>query len=124
MIKQSGKRFIENQQEIGRKNAQLRKERKEYEADVKQAVLSAKRQAYKSEAIKQAELKAKIEAKRRYNPDPNQAPRYNLDAVLYPLGKPQSVQQQSTSKKKGQAKSMPQKKPVDAVRDLLNNLPD
>lgn len=140
-LKKHKDNFVKQQQEIGRRNQGLRQEKKKYNADVKKAVTSARREAFKTEAISSAKVKAKMDARRRYNPTPqSQGSGMSAEArnIIYGsgFGSPTPVKQQvvekiiqqrSPSKKsKKRTKAVVEKvemKIVDPVADLLKRLP-
>ena len=141
-LKKSGKKFVKNQQEVGKVNAKARAERREYEKKVQQSVLTARREAFHTEAQKQARIRAKIDAQRKFNPSPSQQASGGMTAearsIIYGSGwgsptpaKQQVVshiqKQRSSPKKKKKKKSktrvvyktvQPQKDPL---HDLLYN---
>jgi len=143
-LKKSGKRFVENQQEIGRRNHALKQEKKKYNDELKKAVKSARRDAYKKEAINSAKIKAKMDAQRRFNPTQSSGSGMSAEArsIIYGsggFGSPQQkvvekiVQQRSSTPKKKKKKGSPKTRtvvkyvekpaPKDAVADLLSRLP-
>ena len=67
-LKRSGKVFVKKQQEIGIKNAKKRKERKEYNSQLNKELITIRRDAYRKEALKQARLKAQVNARNKFNP--------------------------------------------------------
>jgi len=122
-------------------------ENRAYRNELNQAVKDAKRKAYKEEAVKQAQLRAKIQAKQKFNPAPQTSGfggGMSADArsLIYGgFGTPapvkekvvqRIVQHRSGKKKKKGSKARtivkyvekPQSKPVDAVSDLLKRLPE
>jgi len=126
-IKRTGKKFIKNQQAIGRQRAVVRKDRRDYEKKVQASVQTARRDTYMNEAQKSARIKAKMDAQRRFNPSPKQQASSGMTAEAKALiygsgfGSPTSAQrvashiQRSRSptkkkKKKSTKKRSPQKR--------------
>ena len=143
-LKKSGKKFVKNQQEVGKVNAKARAERREYEKKVQQSVLTARREAFHTEAQKQARIRAKIDAQRKFNPSPSQQASGGMTAearsLIYcggwgsPTQSPVKHQvasniQKSRSKPKKKKKGLTKtrtitkyiEKPRDPLHDLLYN---
>ena len=124
---------------------------RKYRGEVAMAVKEARRSAYKKEAVKQAQLRAKIQAKQKFNPTPQSSGSGGMSAearsIIYGsggFGSPQVpkekvvqriVQNRSPTKKKKKKKKGSTKTrtivkyvekpaPKDAVRDILARLPD
>jgi len=116
---------------------------KKYRNEVNEAVKKARRESFKEEAVKQAQLRAKIQAKQKYNPAPQSqgggmSPL--ASSLIYggfaptPAPAPQVVRQVVRSspkkkKKKGKTRTRTVVKYVekprssDPLKDLLRNLP-
>lgn len=58
------------------------KDKQRFEQELKAKVLKAKRESYSKEAVKQARLKAKMQAKLKYNPPKPKQPSQTLFAGL------------------------------------------
>lgn len=128
-VKAKTRVFIDNE----RKKAQ---EHREYNKKLKDAVKKSRREAYMKEAQRQAQLKAKIDAQRKYNPTPQQRqarmgglsiPSSLLDPVGFSMGTEQKVvqkiQQKRSSKKKKKKKSPTQRtKSYVPKKDPLHDL--
>lgn len=119
---------------------------KAYRNEVNEAVKKAKREAFKKEAVKQAQLRAKIQAKQKFNPVQQSSGlgggmSAEARSIIYGsgFGSPQIpkervveriVQNRSPKKKKKGSKTrtivkyVEKPKSSDPMRDLLNSLPD
>lgn len=120
---------------------------KAYKQEVGEAVKKARREAFKKEAVKQAQLRAKIQAKQKFNPDQKTGGGMSAEArnIIYGgFGSPAPAKQQvvqrivqnrspKKKKKKGSrtrtrtrtvVKYVERPTPKDAVADLLGRLPE
>jgi len=117
-----------------------------YKQEVGEAVKQARREAFKKEAVKQAQLRAKIQAKQKFNPTPTSAGggmSAEARSIIYgggfgsQMNVPKEkvvtriVQNRSPKKKKKKKpqtrtiiKYVEKKTPKDAVQDLLSRLPE
>ena len=147
-IKKHKENFVKQQQEIGRKHHALRQDRKKYNEKLKREIREVRKKEYKKEAISSARVRARIDAKKRYNPTQSSGGGMSAEArsIIYgsgSFGSPTPAKQQVIQKIKQQQKRSPVKKkkkrstqrtktiikyiekpkPVNAVEDILKRLP-
>lgn len=145
-VKKGFKAYGDDFKKMQEKSAKRRKENRAYKQDVNQAVTKARREAFKIEAQKQARIRAKLDAQRKFNPTPQQRsgglgiPQSLLDPVGYAsrssiktkekviktIAKnrsPKKKKKKSPQRTRTVVKYVEKPKPKDAVADLLSRLP-